>query len=360
MAMSHKYMYMEAMKKNNGEKVFQKLEYEEEVAGYLHLKKLLDDGRSNFTEILLNSHSSELEDFNHTLHTALEKLVTTLEQVRSNGLSLLVKDEETVVQSASWGDFEKSAFFASTVLTTIGYGDMAPETPWGRGFCILFALIGIPFTLTVIADVGKLMAALVSMSAKRLKKSLPKKTPSGTKSKCCSSGKSATVAAAVLSLLLYILFGGYLFTLWESWDLFNSFYFCFITMTTIGLGDLVPENTSYIILCVYIMIGLAMTSTAIELVRIQYADSWRRMRELSMRLGPLAETLKKYGDNINLDVSVLQDLKELKKVLAMSSGKQRREGSIWKKFWENEDGYDDEPDSNEPRLIQIIIYESSV
>ncbi len=32
----------------------------------------------------------------------------------------------------------------------------------GRAFCILFAIIGIPFTLSVIADVGAIFATLVS------------------------------------------------------------------------------------------------------------------------------------------------------------------------------------------------------
>lgn len=71
--------------------------------------------------------------------------------------------------------------------------------------------------------------------------------------------------------------------------------------------------------------------------------------------------VSRYGDNINLDVNVLQDLKELKKALAMTSKGMKREGSIWKKFWENEDEFDiDMVESDEPRLIQIIIYESSV
>lgn len=61
---------------------------------------------------------------------------------------------------------------------------------------------------------------------------------------------------------------------------------------------LFTEKTTYMLLCtIYIMVGLALTSTAIELVRIQYADSWKKMRELSSRLqglsGPLAESLKK-------------------------------------------------------------------
>lgn len=39
---------------------------------------------------------------------------------------------------------------------------MAPVTVGGRLFCILFAIIGIPFTLSVIADVGQITATLVS------------------------------------------------------------------------------------------------------------------------------------------------------------------------------------------------------
>ena len=66
---------------------------------------------------------------------------------------------------------------------------MAPVTTSGRAFCILFAIIGIPFTLSVIADVGQIFATLVSTVwgkikpildpimdyAKHLKKRLTKK-----------------------------------------------------------------------------------------------------------------------------------------------------------------------------------------
>ena len=47
-------------------------------------------------------------------------------------------------------------------LFVIGYGNIAPKTFGGRLFCILFAIVGIPFTLSVIADVGQLFATLVS------------------------------------------------------------------------------------------------------------------------------------------------------------------------------------------------------
>lgn len=49
-----------------------------------------------------------------------------------------------------------------------GYGNIVPVTNGGRTFCIIFALIGIPFTLTVIADLGRVFATAVSAVGKKL------------------------------------------------------------------------------------------------------------------------------------------------------------------------------------------------
>ncbi|XP_041453429.1 uncharacterized protein LOC121406483 [Lytechinus variegatus] len=73
----------------------------------------------------------------------------------------------------------------------------------------------------------------------------------------------------LLLLFSYITSGAILFSMLESnWDFFDAFYFCFITLTTIGFGDLVPDTnlTSLIACCVYTMIGMAVTSMCIALI----------------------------------------------------------------------------------------------
>jgi len=57
----------------------------------------------------------------------------------------------------------------------IGYGNVVPETFGGRLFCILFALIGIPLTLTFVADMGVLMATGVSLLHRKIVSIFPTK-----------------------------------------------------------------------------------------------------------------------------------------------------------------------------------------
>lgn len=49
------------------------------------------------------------------------------------------------------------------------------------------------------------------------------------------------ISVAIFILLIYILSGATVFYVWESWGFFESFYFVFISMSTIGFGDVVPK-----------------------------------------------------------------------------------------------------------------------
>ena len=61
---------------------------------------------------------------------------------------------------------------------------------------------------------------------------------------------------------------------WEGWSLLDSSYFCFITLTTIGFGDLVPDQKNTdgelrIALCsLYLLFGIAMICMSFNLVQV--------------------------------------------------------------------------------------------
>lgn len=52
------------------------------------------------------------------------------------------------------------------------------------------------------------------------------------------------ISVAITILVLYILIGATAFNIVEDWGFFDSFYFVFISMSTIGFGDFVP-NVSF-------------------------------------------------------------------------------------------------------------------
>ena len=52
-----------------------------------------------------------------------------------------------------------------------------------------------------------------------------------------------TAGGALLLLFLFLSFGAYFISYYENITFFNAFYFCFVTMTTIGFGDIVPGKS---------------------------------------------------------------------------------------------------------------------
>lgn len=89
-----------------------------------------------------------------------------------------------------------------------------------------------------------------------------------------------------------------------SRNTFTKYYiYLQVILSIVTYIILYTEKPKYTLLCtLYILIGLALTSTIIELVRRQYAQSWRRLQRLS---GPLAETIRRLGEQAGGDMSAL-------------------------------------------------------
>ena len=60
---------------------------------------------------------------------------------------------------------------------------------------------------------------------------------------------------------------------WEGWSLLDSSYFCFITLTTIGFGDLVPDQNDtdgeirIALNALYLLFGIALICMSFNLVQ---------------------------------------------------------------------------------------------
>jgi hypothetical protein len=94
------------------------------------------------------------------------------------------------------------------------------------------------------------------------------------------------VYVCFLIVIAYILLGTVLFSLWESWDPVTAGYFCFITLSTIGFGDVVPGHSleswasqaKRVTCSLYLLFGLTLISMCFSLM----VDE---VREIAKRFG---------------------------------------------------------------------------
>eukprot|EP00794_Sanderia_malayensis_P016949 gene16949-18656_t len=165
-------------------------------------------------------------------------------------------------------NFVNAFFFCGNVVTTIGYGHIAPKTDAGRIVCILYALFGIPLTGYFLRTVGNELTNGLAHSIKYWERKLYNREAEKIEMK-------SAITASLLALLMLFLGGGIFTGSEKNWNYLDSFYFCFISLTTIGFGDLVPglnkdgvANTGVSLVVelaalIYYVIGLSVMSGVI-------------------------------------------------------------------------------------------------
>ena len=103
--------------------------------------------------------------------------------------------------------------------------------------------------------------------------------------------KEATELDLIFSSLFFsfisISGGTILYSTQEGWTYFESCYYCFITLTTIGFGDLTPDqkNTAdgeqRIALCsLYLLFGIAMIAMSFNLLQEEVINSVKSLGKM--------------------------------------------------------------------------------
>lgn len=112
-----------------------------------------------------------------------------------------------------------------------GYGHSTPVTIGGKAFCMAYAMVGIPLGLVMFQSIGERLNKFASVVIKRAKTYLRCQKTEATE-------MNLMLATGLLSSII-ITTGAAVFSRYERWSYFDSFYYCFVTLTTIGFGDYV-------------------------------------------------------------------------------------------------------------------------
>ncbi|KXN69396.1 voltage-gated potassium channel [Conidiobolus coronatus NRRL 28638] len=199
--------------------------------------------------------------------------------------------------------FTRGIYFALITMTTIGFGDYCPKHAGARGFNIFFSSIGIilfgallatihsvileSFEVSYLKQVEKMGSIgldkfntlpiqnriFSSKAFDKAKNSGSEENPAADKDKENLFRRSQItqnierVSYAALLLALFWLLGAAFFSWSEGWDYFTAVYFCYISFTTIGYGDVTVESAiGVIVFCIYLFFGMATMTYFISVI----------------------------------------------------------------------------------------------
>ncbi|KAK6012594.1 Ion channel, partial [Ostertagia ostertagi] len=192
-------------------------------------------------------------------------------------------------------DYASRCFFVFSTLTTIdvatcqlfpaalvideiiflGYGNVSPGNSLSKIFCMFYVSVGIPLLLLALTNIGHLFAEIYWTLTLSVFSDL---------SVDPESRRKVPVPIITVFLLLHAIVGGFLFCYWirraaiPSFCLLQNFSIGtdgrFVSITTIGFGDIVVTPTSdfhTIVLIIYLVFGIITMSMFVNSM-VQHAE----------------------------------------------------------------------------------------
>ncbi|VDM30636.1 unnamed protein product [Hydatigera taeniaeformis] len=195
------------------------------------------------------------------------KLVTQVDKYRNKLLQAWKAGNDELgaeIKPPSWS-FWGSLYYCITLFTTIGYGNVFPNTTTGRIITICYGLIAIPLCSMVVNRMSKAIARI--LKAIYLMTLDTSGIPVGLRDAYHRAGSDFdfSLITSFGLLVIYAIFSGVVYC-WgigetaTAWSPLDAVYFAFISITSIGLGDIVPTSDVFLNLAslTYILVGLAL------------------------------------------------------------------------------------------------------
>ncbi|XP_052001210.1 potassium channel subfamily K member 10-like [Xyrauchen texanus] len=197
----------------------------------------------------------------------LEALIKYAVDAVSAGVSPI---GDTSYNSSHW-DLGSAFFFAGTVITTIGYGNIAPSTEGGKIFCILYAIFGIPLFGFLLAGIGDQLGTMFMKSILKVEKIFRQKHKQISQTKI---RVTSTILFILAGCIVFVTIPAVIFKHIEGWSTLEAIYFVVITLTTVGIGDYVAGGDRKInymkwykpLVWFWILVGLAYFAAVLSMI----------------------------------------------------------------------------------------------
>ncbi|MFH4975314.1 hypothetical protein AB6A40_002023 [Gnathostoma spinigerum] len=286
--------------------------------------------------------------------------------------------------------FVTALYYSGTIFTTIGYGDIACHTPAGRLVSVIYAVFGIPLMLITLNDLGKFLYITINGITRYMKelschahkrganvhlqdninvaecggveqksnRSRLLSSPDALSRSRTEDSKSETtkneiaseevasddndspprmpVLVAIGVTVGWIFFCAGLFKIWENdWTYAESCYFMFISLSTIGFGDVAVKRRDLMVLCfVFVILGLSMVSMCVSVIQASIEEIYTKLL-MSILLEYHAK-LAEGGDRVDASNSMMKMWNANRKTkFLMSLLSKNRKKSVMGKVQEN-------------------------
>ncbi|CAJ0589486.1 unnamed protein product [Cylicocyclus nassatus] len=221
------------------------------------------------------------EQFNITVDALIDKYVEDLFKSFENPIAKNYFDSMFYNE----GDYtnlwtmDSSVLFTATTMVPVGFGLITPLTWAGRIFLIVYAIVGLPLALVTISDIGKFFCDVIF--------------------KLFRESTTSFMVVLLLLLVLYPVIGGLCIHNVSKLSLFDSVYYCCITILTVGFGDIDPPiSVPYLIL--FIVVGVTLVTISVDVIAAEVIHQIHYMGRQMGKAKVIADKMMQMAQKISI------------------------------------------------------------